>query len=49
MFQKKRFILELIYGTGMRLSEFIRLRVKDIDFENGNNADLYPRHERDLP
>ncbi|MDD2600601.1 MAG: phage integrase N-terminal SAM-like domain-containing protein [Kiritimatiellae bacterium] len=45
----KRFILELIYGTGMRLSEFIRLRVKDIDFENGNNADLHPRHERDFP
>jgi len=31
----KRFMLELIYGTGMRVSEFIRLRVKDIDFENG--------------
>ncbi|MDD2598792.1 MAG: phage integrase N-terminal SAM-like domain-containing protein [Kiritimatiellae bacterium] len=44
-----KFILQLIYGTGMRLSEFIRLRVKDIDFENGNNADLHPRHERDFP
>lgn len=28
-------ILELIYGTGVRLSEALRLRVKDIDF--GNN------------
>lgn len=25
-------ILELTYGTGMRLSEALRLRVKDIDF-----------------
>jgi len=25
--------LQLIYGTGMRLAEFVRLRVKDIDFQ----------------
>ncbi len=26
-------ILKLIYGTGMRILECLRLRVKDIDFE----------------
>jgi integron integrase len=30
----KRMMLELIYGTGLRVSEFVRLRVKDIDFDN---------------
>ena len=30
----KKMTLELIYGTGLRVSEFIRLRVKDIDFDN---------------
>jgi len=29
-----RMMLELIYGTGLRVSEFVRLRVKDIDFDN---------------
>ncbi len=29
-----RTILSLMYGTGMRLSECLRLRVKDIDFDN---------------
>ena len=28
-------IAKLLYGCGMRISEAIRLRVKDIDFENG--------------
>ncbi|TWU46193.1 Tyrosine recombinase XerD [Rubripirellula tenax] len=28
-------IAQLLYGCGMRISEAIRLRVKDIDFENG--------------
>jgi|GEM_PF-606761 len=28
----KRLMLELLYGTGMRLMELLRLRVKDIDF-----------------
>ena len=27
-------MLELIYGPGLRVSEFVRLRVKDIDFDN---------------
>ena len=30
----RRLMLQLIYGTGMRVSEFTRLRVKDIDFDN---------------
>ena len=28
-------VAKLLYGCGMRISEAIRLRVKDIDFENG--------------
>ena len=28
-------VLRLLYGTGMRVSECVRLRVKDIDFERG--------------
>src|SRR5690606_36877020 len=28
-------IVELLYGTGMRVTECMRLRVKDIDFSNG--------------
>ncbi len=31
-----RLMAELIYGTGLRISECIRLRVKDIDFEMNN-------------
>ena len=31
----RRMILELIYGCGLRISELVRLRVQDIDFENG--------------
>ncbi len=30
---KYRLYLQLIYGTGMRVSEFVHLRVKDIDFQ----------------
>ncbi|MEM6797863.1 MAG: integron integrase, partial [Acidobacteriota bacterium] len=30
-----RLILKLLYGTGLRLLEGLRLRVKDIDFERG--------------
>lgn len=32
---KNRLILQLLYGTGMRLTELTCLRVKDIDFESG--------------
>ncbi|MDT8282561.1 MAG: phage integrase N-terminal SAM-like domain-containing protein [Gammaproteobacteria bacterium] len=31
--QRHSLILKLLYGTGMRLMECIRLRIKDIDFE----------------
>lgn len=31
--ERYRLILELLYGTGMRLLEGLRLRVKDLDFE----------------
>ena len=30
-----RLMLELLYGAGLRLSELVRLRVKDIDFDAG--------------
>src|SRR5690606_38145632 len=30
-----RLMVELFYGTGMRLTECVRLRVKDIDFGHG--------------
>jgi hypothetical protein len=30
-----RFMALLMYGTGMRIIEVIRLRVKDVDFDNG--------------
>jgi integrase len=30
-----RLILEMIYGGGLRVSEAVALRVKDIDFETG--------------
>jgi integron integrase len=28
------FMIRLLYGTGLRISEFVRLRVKDVDFAN---------------
>lgn len=31
----ERFILKLLYGTGMRIMEMVRLRIKDIDFSRG--------------
>ena len=34
-------VAQLLYGTGMRLMECLRLRVKDIDFER---KELYVRH-----
>jgi site-specific recombinase XerD len=30
--------LHLIYGSGMRISEFVHLRVKDIDFQENSSA-----------
>ncbi len=30
-----RLMVELLYGAGLRLSELLRLRIKDIDFDNG--------------
>ena len=45
-------ILRLVYGTGMRIMECLRLRIKDIEFErceivirNGrSSASMHPRH-----
>ena len=31
----KRLMVGLLYGTGMRLGELLRLRVKDVDFQRG--------------
>jgi integron integrase len=31
----KRLMVELLYGTGMRLNELLRLRIKDVDFQRG--------------
>ena len=33
--ESRRLMVELLYGSGLRLSELLRLRVKDIDFDNG--------------
>jgi len=30
----KRFLIKLLYGTGLRVSEFLNLRIKDVDFSN---------------
>ena len=35
---KYRLVLQLLYGTGMRLLEGLRLRVKDVDFERNQIA-----------
>lgn len=29
---KERFMVKLLYGTGLRITEFVNLRVKDVDF-----------------
>jgi len=31
----RRLMLELVYGSGLRLGELVRLRVKDVDFDAG--------------
>jgi len=31
----RRLMLELVYGAGLRVTELVRLRVQDVDFENG--------------
>ncbi|HCG7109437.1 TPA: phage integrase N-terminal SAM-like domain-containing protein [Vibrio parahaemolyticus] len=31
---RNRFIIELLYGSGLRVSECLRLRVQDIDIES---------------
>lgn len=33
---QEQLMVRLLYGTGMRLLELLRLRVKDIDFDNGS-------------
>jgi integron integrase len=51
-------MIRLLYGTGMRVSECVRLRVKDIDFEHGliavrdgkggkDRVTMLPRQSRD--
>lgn len=40
---QKKLIVWLIYGTGMRISEVLRLRVKDLDFGNGQ---IYVRNSK---
>jgi len=40
---QKKLITWLMYGTGMRISEVLRLRVKDIDFGNGQ---VYVRNSK---
>lgn len=34
----RAFLMRLLYGTGLRISEFVRLRVKDVDFANNRIA-----------
>jgi len=34
MYKRNKLIAQLLYGTGMRISECLRLRIKDLDFSN---------------
>jgi integrase len=34
---KSRLVLHLLYGTGMRLLDGLRLRIKDVDFGQGTS------------
>lgn len=36
---RNRFIIELLYGSGLRVSECLRLRVQDIDIERASLTD----------
>ena len=36
-------IVKLLYGSGLRIMEALRLRVQDIDLQSLNNHDLHPR------
>jgi len=47
---RNRLVIELLYGTGMRLSELIHLKEEDIDFYNGTLKVLGKRNkERIIP
>lgn len=43
----KHLLLSLLYGTGMRLMELLRLRVKDIEFENNQIIIRQGKGEKD--
>lgn len=45
---RDRFILELFYATGMRLSELVNLKVSDIDFSNSTIKVLGKRNKERL-
>ena len=47
MFGIPRFITELLYGSGLRLSEALRLRIKDINFEYKNIVIYDAKGEKD--
>ena len=34
--QRERVILEILYGSGVRVSELVNIKIKDIDFDNKN-------------
>lgn len=34
--QRERLILEILYGSGVRVSELVNIKIKDIDFDNKN-------------
>jgi integron integrase len=33
---QEQLVVRMLYGTGLRLLELLRLRIKDVDFENGS-------------
>ena len=44
---KRRLMVALIYGAGLRLGELVRLRIKDIDFESGSVTVRSGKGDRD--